>query len=120
MLIKVLKGKLHRGTVTDSKLHYPGSVGIDPDLYEAAGIVPYEHVLIADLNNGNRLETYVVPAERGSGHINILGAAAQLIKQGDLVIIMAFGLCTPEEAHAFRPKVVVLGTDNEVLEKPGD
>lgn len=118
MLTKLLKGKLHRGTVTSSKLHYPGSVGIDPDLYEAAGIVPYEHVLIADLNNGNRLETYVVPAERGSGDINILGAAAQLIKEGDLVIIMAFALCTPEEVETFKPKVVVLGEGNEVLEKP--
>ncbi len=118
MLIKVLKGKLHRGTVTDSKLHYPGSVGIDADLYEAAGMVPYENVLIADLNNGNRLETYVVPAERGSGQINILGAAARLINQGDLVIIMAFGWCTSEEAQGFKPKVVVLGEDNAVLSKP--
>lgn len=117
MLIQVLKGKLHRGTVTDSKLHYPGSVGIDPDLYEAAGMVEYEKVLIADLNNGNRLETYVVPAERGSGQINILGAAAQLISKGDMVIVMSFGLCTPEEAQTCKPKVVVLGQDNEVLEK---
>ena len=115
MLIKVLKGKLHRGTVTDSKLHYPGSVAIDPVLTEAAGIATYETVLIADLNNGNRLETYVVPAQRGSGRIDILGAAAQLIKKGDLVIVLAFGYCTQDEAREVKPKVVVLGEGNRIV-----
>jgi aspartate 1-decarboxylase len=116
MMIKVLKSKLHRGTVTESKLHYPGSVGIDADLMDAAGILPYECVLIADLNNGNRLETYVIPAERGSGTIAILGAAAQLMHAGDLVIILSFGLYTPEEAAASKPRVVVLGESNTIIE----
>ena len=116
MLIKILKSKLHRGTVTESKLHYPGSVGIDADLMDAAGIAPYECVLIADLNNGNRLETYVIPAERGSGTIAILGAAAQLMHAGDMVIILAFGQCTPEEAAQHKPKVVVLGENNRIVE----
>lgn len=114
MLIKVLKSKLHRGTVTDSTLHYPGSVAIDPDLMEAAGMVPYEQVLIADLNNGTRLETYVIPAERGSKRIGILGAAAKLAKTGDTVIIMSFGLCTPQEAQQIKPQVAVLGEGNVI------
>ena len=91
MLVKVLKSKLHRGRVTETRLHYPGSIEIDSDLMQAAGICPYECVLVADLNNGNRFETYVVPGEAGSGKIVILGAAAQLAAPKDIVIIMAFG-----------------------------
>jgi len=116
MLVKVLKSKLHRGRVTETKLHYPGSIGIDPALMEAAGILPYECVLVANLNNGSRLETYAVPAERGSGQIVILGAAAQLAHVGDIVIIMAFAHCTPEEAAELKPKVLVLNEKNEVVE----
>ena len=118
MLVKVLKGKLHRGTVTQAKLHYPGSIAIDPVLLEAAGIAHYENVLIADLDNGNRLETYVVPAEAGSGAIEILGAAARRIRQGDTVIILAFGYCTDEEVRQIRPKVVVLGENNKIIDEP--
>jgi len=115
MLLKVLKSKLHRARVTEAKLHYPGSIGIDERLMEAAGILPYEAVLVADLNNGNRLETYVVPAESGSGKIVILGAAAQLIQPKDIVIIMGFCHCTPEEAAEHKPKVVVLDENNEIV-----
>ncbi|MBN2180746.1 MAG: aspartate 1-decarboxylase [Sedimentisphaerales bacterium] len=114
MLVKLLKSKLHRATVTETKLHYPGSIAIDSSLMEAAGISPYESVLIADLNNGNRLETYVVPAEADSGQIIVLGAAAQLIKPKDLVIIIGFGFFTPEEAKEFKPKVVVLDENNKI------
>jgi aspartate 1-decarboxylase len=115
MLVKVLKSKLHRGRVTQAKLHYPGSIEIDVALMEAAGIVPYESVLVADLNNGSRLETYVVPGERHGGQIVMLGAAANLVKAGDIVIIMAFGLCTPEEAASLKPKVVVLDETNQIV-----
>ncbi len=108
MFVKILKSKLHRARVTETKLHYPGSIAIDSELMDAAGILPYESVLIADLNNGNRLETYVVPAETGSHQIIILGAAAQLIEPKDIVIILSFGLFTPEEAREFKPKVAVL------------
>ncbi len=80
---------------------------------EATGILPYESVLVADLNNGSRLETYVIPAESGSGKVVILGAAAQLIQPKDIVIIMSFGFFTPEEAGQFKPKVVVLDESNE-------
>lgn len=109
-----MKSKLHRATVTETKLDYPGSIKIDSALMAAAGILPYESVLIADLNNGNRLETYVVPTDAKSGKIIILGAAAQLIKPKDLVIIIGFGFFTPEEAKEHKPKVVVLGENNKI------
>ena len=115
MFVKILKSKLHRARVTETKLHYPGSIAIDSALMEAAGILPYESVLIADLNNGNRLETYVVPAEAGSGQIVILGAAAQLIQEKDIVIILSFGLLTPEEAKGFKPKIAVLDENNKII-----
>jgi aspartate 1-decarboxylase len=114
MFVKILKSKLHRARVTASKLHYPGSIAIDSSLMEAAGILPYESVLVADLNNGNRLETYAVPAEAGSRKVVMLGAAAQLIKPKDIVIILAFGFLTPEEAKEFKPKVVVLDENNKI------
>ena len=115
MFVKILKSKLHRARVTEAKLHYPGSVGIDSALMDAVGILPYESVLIADLNNGNRLETYAVPAEAGSGKVEILGAAAQLIGPKDIVIIMSFGSMTPEEAEQFKPKVAVLDESNKII-----
>lgn len=114
MFVKILKSKLHRATVTDTKLHYPGSIAIDSALMEAAGILPYESVLVADLNNGNRLETYVVPAEANSGQIVILGAAARLIKPKDIVIILSFGFFTPDQAKEFKPKIVVLDKNNKI------
>lgn len=114
MFVKLLKSKLHRATVTDAKLHYPGSIEIDSTLMEAAGILPYESVLVADLNNGNRLETYAVPAEADSGKVVILGPAAQLIKPKDIVVILSFGFFTPEEVKDFKPKVVVLDENNKI------
>jgi aspartate 1-decarboxylase len=114
MLIKILKGKLHRATVTDTKLHYAGSIAIDSKLMDAADILPYESVLIADLNNGNRLETYAVPAEADSGRITILGAAAHLIKPKDLIIVLGFGYYTPEEAKKLKPRIVVLDENNKI------
>ena len=114
MLLKILKSKLHRARVTETKLHYAGSVAVDSELMEAVGLVPYESVMIADLNNGNRLETYVVPAEAGSRDVVILGAAANLIKPKDIVIIFSFAFMTPEEAKDFKPKVVALNEKNEI------
>ncbi len=116
MLIKVLKSKLHRAHVTDAKLHYPGSIEIDENLMWAAGIVPYEAVTVADLNNGNRLETYAVPGEPGSGRVVILGAAAQLVQPKDTIIIFSFAWCTPEEAAELAPKVVILDENNRIVE----
>jgi aspartate 1-decarboxylase len=115
MFIKVLKSKLHRGVVTDAKLHYPGSIAIDESLLKAAGIIRYEAVWVADLNNGNRVQTYAVPAPAGSGKIEILGAAAQRIQAGDIIIIMAFGYCTNQEAVDLKPKVIVLDDRNHIV-----
>ena len=114
MFVKVLKSKLHRATVTDTKLHYTGSIKIDSTLMEAADIVPYESVLVADLNNGSRLETYAVPAEADSGKVVILGAAAQLIKPKDIVIIFSFRYCTPDDAAKLKPKIIVLDENNKI------
>ncbi|MHC4488332.1 MAG: aspartate 1-decarboxylase [Planctomycetota bacterium] len=114
MFVKILKGKLHRATVTDTKLHYPGSVAIDSVLMEAAGILPYESVLIADVNNGSRLETYVVPAEANSGQVVILGAAAHLIKPKDVVIILSFDFFSADQAKEFKPRIVVLDENNRI------
>ena len=114
MLVKILKGKLHRATVTDTKLDYAGSILIDSVLMESAGILPYESVLVADLNNGNRLETYVVPAETNSGQVVILGAAAHLIQPKDIVIILSFGFFTPDQAKEFKPKILVLDENNKI------
>ncbi|MFA5293586.1 MAG: aspartate 1-decarboxylase [Phycisphaerae bacterium] len=116
MLIKVLKSKIHRATVTDSLIDYPGSIGIDSALMDAIGIVPYESVLVADVTNGNRLETYVVPEKSGSGKISILGAAARLMKKGDIVIIMGFAWLTPDEAKSHKPKVIVANEKNGIKE----
>lgn len=117
MLIKVLKSKLHRARVTDARLHYPGSIEIDENLMWAGGIVPYEAVTVADLNNGHRLETYAVPGEPGSGRVVVLGAAAQLVKPKDVIIIFSFALCTPAEAEELAPKVVLLDENNRIVEK---
>lgn len=116
MLIKVLKSKIHRATVTDSNVDYPGSIGIDSALMEASGLVPYELVLVADATNGARLETYVVPEAAGSGKITILGAAAKLMNKGDIVIIMGFGLISPRQARHTKPKVVVADEKNGIKE----
>jgi len=114
MFVKILKSKLHRARVTETKVNYPGSIAIDSALMDAVGILPYELVLVADLNNGSRLETYVVPAQAGSGKVTVLGAAAQLIEPEDIVIIMSFALLTPEEAEQFKPKVAVLDENNKI------
>ncbi|MDD5458577.1 MAG: aspartate 1-decarboxylase [Phycisphaerae bacterium] len=113
MLIKVLKSKLHNATVTATKLHYSGSLGIGSELMQAAGIEPYEAIIIADIDNGSRLETYAIPAEQDGG-IEVLGAAAKLIEKGHRVIIMSFAMLTLDEAKEFNPKTVVLRENNEI------
>lgn len=116
MLTQSLKAKIHRATVTDSHIEYPGSIGIDAMLLEKTGIMNYEKVLVVDVDNGNRLETYVVPEEYGSGKIVILGAAARLIDPGDTVIIMNFALYTPEELKNHKPKILVADEKNGIKE----
>ncbi len=106
MLIEVLKSKIHRVSVTQARLDYIGSITIDEDLMDAAGIIAGEHVYIVDNNNGERLETYAIPGERGSGVICLNGAAARKVQPGDVVIIMAYASMTPEEARGFKPSVI--------------
>ena len=118
MLVKLLKSKLHWARVTKTELNYPGSIAIDPELMDAVGLLPYESVLIADINNGNRLETYVIPAEkRGGGDIVVLGAAAKLVATNDIIIIFGFGFFTPKEAKGFKPKIVSLDKNNRIIER---
>ena len=114
MLLNVLKGKIHRATVTQAELDYVGSITIDSDLMEAAGIMEYELVTISDCNNGNRLETYVIAGEPGSGVICLNGAAAHLVNVGDKVIIMCYAQMTPEEAKEHHPKVVFVDDENKI------
>ncbi len=112
MLIEMLKGKIHRARVTQAELNYVGSVTIDRTLMDAAGILEYEKVQIADVDNGERLETYVIAGEAGSGVICLNGAAARCVSTGDKVIIMAYAQVTPEEAQSFKPKVVFVDEAN--------
>jgi aspartate 1-decarboxylase len=114
MLRKILRAKIHRATVTAAELDYIGSITIDRDLMEAAGLAEWECVLVANLANGTRHETYVIPGERGSGVICINGAAAHLVGVGDKVIIMCFALMDEAERAAHRPKLVLVDEANRV------
>jgi len=105
MLISVLKSKLHRITVTESNLSYEGSLTLDPDDMEAVGIVPYEKILVANVANGARFETYAIEGRRGSHVCCLNGAAAHLGNVGDVLIVMSFAHMTPEEAAGWQPKV---------------
>jgi aspartate 1-decarboxylase len=106
MLIEVLKSKIHKVTVTESNLHYMGSVTIDEDLMDASGIIENEKVQVLNINNGERLDTYVIRGERGSGKICLNGPAARKAIVGDVIIIMSFALMEFNEAKSFRPKVL--------------
>ena len=118
MFLKVLQAKIHRATVTASDLNYVGSITIDSELTEAAGIVDGQCVLVADLDNGTRHETYVVEGPRGSGMVCINGAAARLVHVGDRVIIMAFAYVTPEEARRIKPRLAMVNDKNRLVANP--
>ena len=114
MQINMLKSKIHRATVIQSELDYVGSITIDEELMEAAGIYEYEKVQIADVDNGNRFETYVIAGEKGSGMICLNGAAAHMVNLGDKVIIMSYAQRTPKEIKDNKPKVVFVDDDNKI------
>ena len=114
MLRKMLRAKIHRATVTDANLDYVGSLTIDRDLMDAAGIVEWEAVLVSDLTNGSRHETYAIAGARGSGVICANGAAAHLVKPGDKVIVMCFGLLDEREMKDHRPRIVLVDESNRV------
>jgi aspartate 1-decarboxylase len=112
MNLSMLKAKIHRATVTQTDLHYEGSITIDVGLLETAGILPYEQVDVLNINNGQRFTTYAIEGERGSGVIGINGAAARLAQPGDLVIICAFAQFTAEEASKHNPTIVFVNEQN--------
>ncbi len=116
MLITVLKSKIHRATVTQSELDYIGSVTIDAELLDAAGIYEYEKVQIVDINNGSRFETYVIAGGCGTGVICLNGAAARCVQINDKIIIMAYMQMTPNELKENPPKVVFVNDDNKIIE----
>lgn len=115
MYIQVLKSKIHRVTVTESRLDYIGSITIDEDLLDASGILPSERVYIVNNNNGARLDTYTIAGPRGSGVICLNGAAARLVQPGDIVIIMSYATMTPDEARSFKPTVIFPDTATNKL-----
>ena len=116
----MLKSKIHRATVTQADLHYVGSVTVDQDLLDAADLLPGEKVAIVDVTNGARLETYVIPGERGSGVIGINGAAAHLVHPGDLVILISYAQMDDATARDYVPAVVHVNAENKVIEIGGD
>ena len=122
MLLTMMHGKIHRATVTQANLNYVGSITIDEDLLDAAGILPGEKVQIVNNNNGARLETYTIAGERKSGVICLNGAAARLAVEGDIEIIIAYALMDDKEARELQPKVVLVDENNHIIkhfvEKP--
>ena len=114
MQYNMLKGKIHRAVVKQADLNYVGSITVDTDLLEAAGILEYELVQIVDVENGNRFETYTIAGEAGSGMICLNGAAARCVSQGDKIIIMCYAEMTPKEAEEHKPKVVFVDDNNKI------
>jgi aspartate 1-decarboxylase len=117
MQVTVFKSKIHRATITGAELDYEGSISIDRDLLDAAGILVYERVQVVNLNNGKRFETYVIEGKRGSGEVMLNGPAARLGLPGDLVIIIGYASLTPEEVGNLVPKIVLVDSENRPINK---
>ena len=115
----MLTSKLHRATVTDRNIEYEGSIQIDEALMEEVGISSYEQVHLYDSNNGNRLITYAIPGERGSGMVSVNGAAARLVERMDRIIIAAYGMIGVDKVENYQPRVLLLGENNKVVERQG-
>ena len=120
MMRIMMKSKIHRATVIQADLDYVGSVTLDAALMEAADLLEGEQVAIVDITNGARIETYVIPGERGSGMIGINGAAAHLVHPGDLVIIMSYAVLSDAEARALKPRVVHVDGHNRIVKLGND
>jgi aspartate 1-decarboxylase len=116
MLRRMCKSKIHRARITQADLDYEGSVSIDTDLLEAADMLPYEMVQILDINNGERFETYAIPARAGSGTICVNGAAARLVQRGDLVIILSTTMMEEKEARSLKPRIVFVDSNNKIVQ----
>lgn len=117
MLLTMLKAKIHRARITQADLHYEGSITVDRDLLDGAGILPYEQVDVLDITNGARFTTYAIEGARGSGIIGVNGAAARLVQPGDLVIICAFCQMEATQAPAHKPTILLMNEDNSLKEK---
>jgi aspartate 1-decarboxylase len=115
MQIHLVKSKIHRVSVTGANLNYIGSITIDEDLMDAANLVEGEKIQVVNNSNGERLETYAIPGERGSGEITLNGAAARKVSPGDILILMAYAIMTPEEAKTFQPKLVFPNEKNLLI-----
>jgi aspartate 1-decarboxylase len=115
MLVTMMKGKIHRAVVTQADLHYEGSISIDQDLLDAANILPNEQVDILNINNGERFTTYAISAPRGSKTFGLNGAAARRVQLGDKIIIITYAQMDAEEAKTYKPDVVLLDANNEVI-----
>ncbi|MCL0102279.1 aspartate 1-decarboxylase [Dehalococcoidia bacterium] len=112
----MLRGKIHRATVTDAHVDYEGSISLDPVLMEAADILPYEQVQVLDIDNGARLTTYAIEGQRNTGEVTINGAAARLVSKGDLVIILAYETITEDKAHSIKPHLVYVDANNQIVQ----
>ncbi len=110
----MLRSKIHRATVTDSNLEYEGSLTVDQDLIEAAGMLPYEQVSVSNLNNGERFETYVIPGKRGAGEMVLNGPTARKGVKGDRIIVFCYELFNEEELRTFKPRIVLVDEQNRV------
>ena len=117
MFVQVLRNKIHRARLTSCDVDYEGSLEIDVAYLEAAGILPYEKILVVNASNGQRLETYAIPGERGKGVFCLNGAAAHRGKPGDIITVMTFAILTPEEAETHQPTVIVLDEHNRITAK---
>jgi len=115
MIRTMLKSKIHRATVTGSDLHYVGSITIDPDLLEAADVLEHEQVCVVDVDNGARFETYTIAGERGSGTIQVNGAAARLVHHGDTVIVISYAQYSETDLETYVPRVVHVDADNRIV-----
>lgn len=115
MIRTMLKSKIHRATITDSDLHYVGSITVDPDLLEAADIRVHEQVAVVDVDNGARFETYTIAGQRGSGEVKVNGAAARLVHAGDTVILISYGLYDSRELATYEPLVVHVDRTNRIV-----
>lgn len=115
MQIQVLKSKIHRVKITQSELHYVGSITIDPDLMEAANLIENEKVEVLNINNGERLETYVIKGERGTGQITLNGPAARKAQVGDIIIIISYATMDFEEAKKFKPVIIFPDSENRLM-----
>ncbi|OCA90904.1 aspartate 1-decarboxylase [Bacillus sp. FJAT-27225] len=116
MFHTMMNGKIHRARVTEANLNYVGSITIDEDILDAVGMIPNEKVQIVNNNNGARLETYIIPGERGSGVICLNGAAARLVQEGDVVIIISYVLVPEERVVYHKPKVAIMDENNKIVE----